>query len=136
EQAHVFQRRRLVEDPRHVPRVERADVEVAVLLERGDQHPVEREAGKGDEAEGGGVQRDALHIAPPAAPPTSVRRASRSIRVAATIRNGSRKTAMAAPWPRSAPWMPRWKASVGRTCVVLAGPPPVRMYTTPKSVAV
>src|SRR2546426_11153037 len=94
----------------------------SVLLECGDQHPVEREASEGHEAQGGGVQRDALHVLP-----TSVWRASRSIRVAATIRNGSRNTAMAAPWPRSAPWMPRWKASVGRTCVVLAGPPPVRI---------
>src|SRR3989454_10228762 len=94
----------------------------SVLLERHDQHPVEREAGEGHEAEGGGVQRDALHVLP-----TSVWRASRSIAIATTIRNGSRNTAMAAPWPRSAPWMPRWKASVGRTCVVLAGPPPVRI---------
>src|SRR5204863_33651 len=90
------------------------------------------------EGERRGPQRDPRHRAPPAppAPPTSARRAIRSIAIATTIRNGSRNTAIAAPCPRSAPRMPRWNARVGTTCVVLAGPPPVRMYTTPRSVAV
>src|SRR5213078_3275717 len=132
EQLHVLERRRVVEDPRDVTQIRCADVQIAVLLERRDQHPVEGEAGKHGEPERRAVQRHALHRAPP----TSVRWASRSIAIATAIRNGSRNTAMAAPWPRSAPRMPRWNASVGRTCVVLAGPPPVRMYTTPKSVAV
>src|SRR5205814_1910189 len=131
QQPHVLEGGRVVEDPRHVMRIERADVEIAVLLERREQHPVERESGEGHEARRRGIERHAFHLAP-----TSARRASRSIAIATTMRNGSRNTAMAAPWPRSAPSTPRWNARVGRTCVVFAGPPPVRMYTTPRSVAV
>src|SRR5439155_1088963 len=107
--------------------------------EGGGDHPVERTPGDRQDPQGPPVQPEPFHRAPapaPAPPPTSVRRATRSMRTATTIRNGTRNTAMAAPWPRSAPSTPRWKASVGRTCVVFAGPPPVRMYTTPRSVAV
>src|SRR3989441_13025756 len=122
QQPHVFESGRVVEDPRHVPRVERADVEVAVLFERREQHPVEREPRERHEARRRGVERHALHRAP-----TSARRARRSIATATTMRNGSRNTAIAAPWPKSAPSTPRWNARVGSTWVVFAGPPPVRM---------
>src|SRR3989442_1651947 len=132
EQLHVFERGRVVEDPGDVAQIGRAHVQIAVLLERRNEHPVEREPGEDHEAERRSVQRHTLHCAPP----TSVRWASRSIAMATTIRKGSRNTAIAAPCPKSAPKIPRWNASVGSTCVVLAGPPPVRMYTTPRSVAV
>src|SRR5437899_3275331 len=131
EQLDVLERRRLVEDPRDVARDRRAHVQVAIPLERRNQHPVERESREHREAEGREVEGHALHRAP-----TSARRARRSIATATTMRNGRRNTAIAAPWPRSAPRMPRWNARVGSTCVVFAGPPPVRMYTTPRSVAV
>src|SRR2546427_2360781 len=132
EQLHVFERGRVVEDPGDVAQIGRAHVQIAVLLERRNEHPVEREPGEDHEAERRSVQRHTLHCAPP----TSVRWASRSIAMATTIRKGGRNTAIAAPCPKSAPKIPRWNASVGSTCVVLAGPPPVRMYTTPRSVAV
>src|SRR6266853_1863946 len=110
QQAHVLEGGGIVEDPGDVPRVECADVEVAVLLERGEQHPVEREPGEGHEARCRGIERHALHRAP-----TSARRASRSIATATTTRNGTRNTAIAAPWPKSAPSTPRWNARVGST---------------------
>ena len=131
EQPHVVDRRRIVEDPGHVPQVGGADVEVPVLLQGGDHHPVEREAGEDRKAQGGRIEgcplegppeADRLHWAP-----TSARRATRNIPTATTIRKGSKKTPIAAPCPRSAPRIPRWKASVGSTWVALAGPPPVRM---------
>src|SRR2546428_12193532 len=140
EQPHVLERGRVVEDPGDGAQIRRPDVEVPVLLERGDEHPVKREPGKQHEAERRRVQPGALegptHVAARHLAPTSARRANRSIVTATTTRKGSRNTAIAAPCPRSAPRMPRWSARVGSTCVVLAGPPPVRMYTTPKSVAV
>src|SRR5207245_7421254 len=112
EQPHVLERGRVVEDPGHVAQIRRPDVEVPVLLERGDEHPVKREPGKQHEAERRRVEPGALqsptHFATVHRAPTSARRANRSIATATTIRKGSRKTAIAAPCPNSAPRIPRW----------------------------
>src|SRR5439155_1553004 len=112
EQIHVLERGWVIEDPGNVAHVRRAHVQVPVLLERRDEHPVKRESGEHDEPERRRVQRHALHCAPP----TSARWASRSIPMATTIRKGSRNTAIAAPCPKSAPRMPPWNASVGKPC--------------------
>src|SRR2546422_9638064 len=83
EQPHVLERGRVVEDPGYVAQIRRPDVEVPVLLERGDEHPVEREPGKQHEAERRRVQAGALespaHVAAGDLAPPSARAATRTI---------------------------------------------------------
>src|SRR5439155_1464286 len=50
-QLHVVERGRVVEDPRDVAQVRRAHVQIPVLLELRDEHPVKREPGEDHDAE-------------------------------------------------------------------------------------
>src|SRR3989449_6974942 len=116
-----------------------ADVELWLGLDPGNYHPIERHPREHGKWGCRNIQDRPPHD--PQRPPrrhvpTSVRRASRSIAAATTIRTGSRKSAIAAPWPRSAPRMPRWNARLARTWVLLYGPPRVSRYTIPRSVDV
>src|SRR4030065_859989 len=110
---------RLVEKERFVQRAE----DIMVRLERRDDHPVERE--RPEEREGGNhrVQPPPACQLPDAGHhTTSVRRASRSMRVATPARTGKRNREMAAPWARSPPWIPLKNVQVESTCVWCTGP--------------
>src|SRR5206468_5309303 len=104
-------------------------VEVAIGLERRQQHPVERERQHRREAGHGGVEPDPLRELPRAsrfhAQATSARRAICSMTTATTTSTGNRKSEIAAPPARSPPRMPVKKARLDSTCVACAGPPRV-----------
>src|SRR3972149_10562358 len=116
----MIQGSRLVEKERVVQRAEG----VVVRLERRDDHPVEGERSEKGEEGNHRVQPptgcdlpDAPHYT------TSVRRASRSMRVATPARTGKRNREMAAPWARSPPWIPLKNVQAESTCVWCTGPP-------------
>src|SRR5262249_3399627 len=99
------------------------------LLEHGDQHPQERKRREADKHRN---DAEAQRLAPGALQPrdaasfwrwllhhaTSVRRARRSIRIAAAASTGSRNSAVAAPPARSPPSMPLKNARLASTCVL------------------
>ena len=64
QRAEVIERRRPVEDERIVRGVGGAHVEIGVLLERGDDHPVEREDREHDEEQDGGAMHENRERAP------------------------------------------------------------------------
>src|SRR5207249_2373950 len=107
QQREVAERRGPVEDERHVGGV----VEVGVLLERRDEHPVEGEGqGHGEDADDD-VGRGLLAPAGArhqATAPGSVRRANRSISTDTTTSSGNMNMAIAAPAPSELARMPVW----------------------------
>src|SRR5262249_32798091 len=123
QRAQVIERRRQIEDERIVLDVRGPDVQVGVLLEGRDHHPVEREDRERDEAEndrsmGDGGRRAAERGAHGHAT-TSARRDVRSMNTARTSSTGTRKMATAAPRPTSPPSTPSWNARLASTCVEL-----------------
>src|SRR5581483_3878602 len=123
QRAQVIEGRRPVEDERVVGGVGGADVEVGVLLERRDDHPVERKDGKGDEGQDGRPvhdgARDAARRRAREHHSTSARRDARSMTMARTSSTGTRKIATEAPRPTSPPSTPSWKARLASTWVEL-----------------
>src|SRR6202047_3938503 len=114
-------------------------VEVDVLLERGDQHPVKRKRQQHHERR----QRCELRSAGTEFAPipsrhyvTSARCAARSMKYAIRTRTGMRNNDIAAPAAKSLSWLPVADARQGSVCVESNGPPAVRMYTTVMSVKV
>src|SRR5207253_6954701 len=125
EKLQIRQGQVVVEDQRVVLEV----VEVAIGLERRQQHPVERERQQRRERGDGGVEPDLLRDLTRAsrlhAHATSARRAICSMTTATTTSTGNRKSEIAAPPARSPPRMPVKKARLDSTCVAWAGPPRV-----------
>src|SRR5262249_14750232 len=114
------------------PRLRRVE-DLVLALQRRDRHPHEREREHERERD-----RDAVGEEAPARlhHETSAGRAKISIPIATAASTGSRKSEIAAPWPRAAPSMPVWYEDVVSTSVELNGPPFVRIWTTAMSVAV
>src|SRR5262249_21781828 len=100
-----------------------AHVEVGVLLEGGDHHPVERKHREGHERHDRGPMQD--RAAQPAGRgpgrhhTTSARRDVRSMKIARISSTGTRKMATEAPRPTSPPRTPSWKARLASTWVEL-----------------
>src|SRR5207247_2222512 len=155
EDLEVLERRRQVEPERDVVH----PVEIGLLLERRDQHPVDGEDGDQDERGEARVDQqmtpelllalgprwrhgshDPGHrLASPRGCGShyhSRRFRFRRTRKSAGNSSGTRKSAIAAPRPRLPAWMPTWYASTGRILLALPGPPWVRRYTTLRSESV
>src|SRR5581483_3584577 len=98
-------------------------VDLRFGLERGDEHPDERE--REQDCEG---DRDAVaeEVAPKRHVTTALR-ANTSIPIATKASTGSKNIAIAAPSPTFPELMPCVKAHVVIICVELNGPPFVRM---------